>query len=671
MLTVSRFLLAVLHMESLASQLNKAAVRNALTRLPQGLDDTYDEALQRIQRQGQPSVEMAYRVLSWTSYAYRPLTVEELRCALAVTPGHLTFDEDAMTPESTLVSICAGLITVDTDSNIIRLVHYSTQEYFEKIRGSLFHNAQADIAIICLTYLSFNHPKKNDTIHGSGLHDKGKSPFLSYAAQHWRDHMRASPGTNFNELILQILWQPEKVQCILQAMDDPGLNRSNNYKDLNVPPLCVAALLGLESVVLLLLERGADLTETVMSNGGTALCIAAQFAQLEVIKILIDSGASINSQVWTPLSAAVSAAYLANEKGAVAAARLLLDRGADIDSQGGYNTTSPLIEAAELGSIPLVELLLKSGADANLRSHQGLTALHVAHPGKPRILELLVAHGADLHARDNYGESTLILVCGDSRAEYEDTVRVLLELGEDVHARDNSGETALFRAAELGYCRIIQVLMKHGADIHARSELGRSVLFSAIEHGYRQPDELVPLLLDLGVDVHSKDSAGDTALARAAARGLSRTVKLMLDHKTNVDTSNGAGDTALTLAAAAKAKVGGWECFYKKLGIDAGSNARVDAEKENLVIIELLLNHGACVDLKNKAGDTALTIAAAKGKLGAVKLLIHNRANPHAINEAGDTALSLTAQNGHLEVRQLLLEHPSEPNQAPVCTEVD
>ena len=53
-LTMLRFLLAVLHIESLASQLNKAQVRNALEKLPKGLEDTYHEALQRIAHQGPP-----------------------------------------------------------------------------------------------------------------------------------------------------------------------------------------------------------------------------------------------------------------------------------------------------------------------------------------------------------------------------------------------------------------------------------------------------------------------------------------------------------------------------------------------------------------------------------------------------------------------------------------
>ena len=151
MLFISRFLIAVLHIESLANQMNKAQVRIALKKLPKGLDDTYHEALQRIAHQGQPSREMARQVLCWISYAYRPLTVEELQCALAVTPFLYTFDEEAMTRESKLVSVCAGLVTIDPESSIIRLVHYTTQEFFEKIRDITFPNAQEDITITCLT----------------------------------------------------------------------------------------------------------------------------------------------------------------------------------------------------------------------------------------------------------------------------------------------------------------------------------------------------------------------------------------------------------------------------------------------------------------------------------------------------------------------------------------
>ena len=327
------------------------------------------------------------------------------------------------------------------------------------------------------------------------------------------------------------------------------------------------------------------------------------------------------------------------------------------------------MEAAHGGFEQMVELLLTRGAGANLRAHDGLTALHMAHPRRHRIFQSLVGHGADLHARDNHKETTLLRVSGHSREEVEPTVRALLDLGADIHSRNRLGETALFKAAAMGNCRIIQVLVEYGADIHAHSELGRSVLFSTIESDHGRPEKVVPLLLDLGANPHSQDSAGDTALARAAAKGLSRTVKVILDHKPNIDTSNGVGDTALTLAAGTEATLEGpkpYDARYPDVAF-----LMATAMERCLITIDGLLTHGASVDLKNKTGDTALTLAAATGKLDAVKLLLSHGANAHVKNEAGDTALSLTTQKGHSEVHQLLLEHLSEPKQPPVYTEVE
>lgn len=667
---MSRFLLAVLHIESLASQLNPADVRNALEKLPQRLDDTYHEALQRIAHQGPPSLEMANNVLSWISHACRPLTIEELQCALAVRPGFPTFNEDAKTPMDTLISICAGLVTTDPQSGIVRLVHYTTQEFLEKIRDSRFPTAQADITRACLTYLSFDHPRYYNERYRAILHNVESRPFLSYAAQHWRDHMRACPETNFSELILQILGQPVKVQCMLQAMDDRGTITWVLARDFNIPPLYAAVILGLDSIVLLLLERGTDLTEPLPSNGATALDIAVCFAQQEIIRILIDHGASVNGYDRNrrpPLLATIAAASWVNEERAVAAARLLLERGADINIRGGLGgqPTSALVEAAEYGCVPLVELLLTKGADVNLGV---LTALHRADPAKPRIFELLIDHGADLEARDHDGKSPLLSHSGSARSNAEDTMRLLLRRSADIHARDNSGETALFKAVDLGNRRIIQVLMENGADINARDKHGRTVLFTAVERYYRS-DETVSLLLKLGVDVHLQDFDGNTALTLAAARNKLGLVKLLLGHGASPHTKNEAGDTALTLGAAAKARLEGRPLHDK--GASRIDHATIIANfaERNLLTLEVLLNYGASVEVKNKAGDTALILAAAKGKLNVVKLLLGHGTNNHTKNEAEDTALALSAENGHSEVHQLLLEHLSEADHTPAPTE--
>ncbi|KAK3349386.1 hypothetical protein B0T25DRAFT_241016 [Lasiosphaeria hispida] len=49
----------------------------------------------------------------------------------------------------------SGLVTLDEESNCFRLVHYTTQEYFERIRRDRFPEAPTTIAKICLTILAF------------------------------------------------------------------------------------------------------------------------------------------------------------------------------------------------------------------------------------------------------------------------------------------------------------------------------------------------------------------------------------------------------------------------------------------------------------------------------------------------------------------------------------
>ncbi|KAF2175448.1 hypothetical protein K469DRAFT_683923 [Zopfia rhizophila CBS 207.26] len=80
--------------------------------------------------------ELAKKVLSWITFAKRPLTTAEICCALAVEPEEAEVDPENIPDVEDLVSVCAGLVVVDPESAIIRLVYYTTQEYFERIRDA-------------------------------------------------------------------------------------------------------------------------------------------------------------------------------------------------------------------------------------------------------------------------------------------------------------------------------------------------------------------------------------------------------------------------------------------------------------------------------------------------------------------------------------------------------
>ena len=131
-------MLAQLHLESLAKKHSIRDIRLALEKLPEKLNDTSDEAMQRIDAQDKDDKQLAKKVLSFISYACRLITVVELQHALAVEPGTSKLDEETLPLEESLISVCAGLVTIDQGSQIIRLVHYSTQEYLSEYGRPVF-----------------------------------------------------------------------------------------------------------------------------------------------------------------------------------------------------------------------------------------------------------------------------------------------------------------------------------------------------------------------------------------------------------------------------------------------------------------------------------------------------------------------------------------------------
>ncbi|KAM0344005.1 hypothetical protein ACHAPU_007908 [Fusarium lateritium] len=131
------FLLAKLHMDTLLSKLTKGHLKQALRTLGKGmagLESCYDQAVDRIECQEREQEHMAKQILIWITHAKRPLTMSELRHALAVEEGTIALNPDFLLDPDSIVSCCAGLVTVDKETDIVRLVHYTTREYFQKMQ---------------------------------------------------------------------------------------------------------------------------------------------------------------------------------------------------------------------------------------------------------------------------------------------------------------------------------------------------------------------------------------------------------------------------------------------------------------------------------------------------------------------------------------------------------
>jgi hypothetical protein len=148
-----------LYIDSFLDNSIKKKVLSTLNGLPKGskaLDNAYNDAIKRIEGQLPGNSALARSILSWITYAQRPLTTGELSHALAVDIGDSELDPGNIPEVEDMVSVCVGLVTVDDETNIIRLVHYTTQEYFVRIREDWYPRAQQEITLTRLTYLSFD-----------------------------------------------------------------------------------------------------------------------------------------------------------------------------------------------------------------------------------------------------------------------------------------------------------------------------------------------------------------------------------------------------------------------------------------------------------------------------------------------------------------------------------
>ncbi|KAH9208093.1 hypothetical protein DL95DRAFT_415087 [Leptodontidium sp. 2 PMI_412] len=198
------FLLAQLHLDSLTGKSSLKAVRTALKNLVRGsaaYDQAYEDAMERINGQIKGYKELTKQVLSWITCVKRPLAIIELQHALGVEVAESQLDKDNIPEIEDMVSVCAGLVTIDEESGIIRLVHYTTQEYFDRAQGKWFPDAQINITTICVTYLSFNEFESGICQNDEEFEQRLQfSKLYDYAAHNWGHHAREA-----STLILEVI----------------------------------------------------------------------------------------------------------------------------------------------------------------------------------------------------------------------------------------------------------------------------------------------------------------------------------------------------------------------------------------------------------------------------------------------------------------------------------
>jgi ankyrin repeat protein len=455
-----------------------------------------------------------------------------------------------------------------------------------------------------------------------------------------------------------------------------------------------------------LVRLGADVKPRDPLGGSTALIEAVKIgANKAFIRLMVEHGADVNDAAddgLTPLMAAASA-------GNIGAVQELIDAGANVNTVarlrsieaidaekrcGGFSEDkfwrrmrakaidplkTALMLAAGNGHSEIVDALLAAGAKAGMKDSEGRTAFDIAEAnahatvlrvlrggragGPPetgvrdllaavedgnahRVRELIAA-GIDINAKPvvryiNHGDGNLeptggrLAIVVAATGGHVDIVKQLLQAGADVNARGDAtlfdnGQTALHAAAERGHLKVIQALIAAGANVKlkekgSRDTPGRTAMQIAAENKRKA---VVAELLRAGASggksagLHEAAQTGDEALVRrllesgvsidllatgtrwsplmcASFMGYTNVAKMLLDAGANVDLANRLGQTALTVAV-----------HGAKMAPDVRANKR--PLRSYVKTVRLLLVRGADVNIDAWNEMTPLQMAQQSG----------------------------------------------------------
>ena len=612
-------------MDSLAKEDNIRELKESLQHLPEDLDKTYEDALERIKQQDSRKLARANQVLTLISCANRPLKLEEMRQALSIRRSDSSLDSEALPKTDSLISTCCGLVVVEDGSQIVRLVHYTTEEYFKRrLQRYRSPEAQGYFASILITYLSFTTFTSfsldriiEDAMTEAAARDANvpmswseeqhamqryieslldSNILLQYAAENWGHHARNAftdiehnpdlcwATTNPHNSEVENLWSlKQQIQDFLE--NEHNIACANEIfhhvkKQLrsfalgwefrgptNLTNLHVVSSFGMQHFVEDYLNQGADV-DARDSVGMTALHKAAKYGHIEVVQLLLDAGAAIG----------------------------IRDR---------WNN-SALAWAVSMNDVSVSRLLLQNGSDPGFKSSHGSDTISIAATrGYEESLELLAEYETDDVEKVQLIRDSLLDAAFHGR---EGIVRLLVRGGEKWNISKQHLAKAILKAAFLGHVATMKILLEAGVDVSSPLSLGRESLLEVAKWGH---SEATQLLLTAGANPNLKTDGGDLPLHVAAQNGHVGTVALLLEKGADVNALNSKGETAIFVIAG------------PKYGFMARARSSPQQSKNSVLVMQLLVENGAhTAATERQRNRTSLECAIFRGHEGLVQLLL-------------------------------------------------
>ena len=267
---------------------------------------------------------------------------------------------------------------------------------------------------------------------------------------------------------------------------------------------------------------------------------------------------------------------------------------------------TPLTQAVVLKRPATVQLLLSMGADVNLRTKNGDSALlHAVRNGELAIVAILLRAGAATHDLGFEESSTINLITVATYCGYGCIAQMLCKAGAPKPTADRkyaNFEFGMMAAARQNRVDILTELIgKRGDPSMIQNELNAAFEWACF-HGN---SEAATFLINANLDVHVERQS--PLLCRAAKSGLTDVVQVLLEKGVDTNQLSFEGQTALISVL----DIIKYKSYKSRVAYD-----------EITRIVEKLIRAGVDVNVVDKEGHTALGRACWHGSTSIVKLLL-------------------------------------------------
>lgn len=604
-------------MNELAKKKTRTQIEAALADIPRELHQIYNRMLNQI---SDDVGDKIIPVLQWITVAFFPPSIKELAYIAGVEANVM---KDLIIDCHPLLNEYDGTVT---------FVHQSARDHLlqpdnssKTLEGFYASPEQQhlNLAERCLDIIEKNLLKELP-IHPKKFIDRSLTreiPLLRYAILYWPDHARSSLN---HADISKKLWHTSR------PFFAPNSNIQTNWRKaywklhpqsywkswfewrnaLPSSPLHIASYFSIVAWV----RFEIDLHEEKRRYGTfLGLDLSAPWSR----RLVNTAGEEKPGDM--PLT-------LATIRGNEEVVQLLIDKGADVNAQGGLEEQA-IVHAARNGYESIVRLLLRSGAKVD---------------GIGSIITLLNSPRSALDAAISSG--------------HESIVRLLLHHGADINFGSLGEETPLTRAIGGNNSTMVELLLDKGADIDMANIRGIHRNTPLVEAVRMEHDQIAQLLLDRGADVNKQGTIGwrsgysaiftykDTALLCAAGSGNTDMAKKLINSGADLEIRNVLGFNQ-------------WNPFVE----EKSSTPLIYAAKQTFLhmpMIKLLLEHGADVNAQDEKLRSPLILAVHRyqkaDQEATVRLLLEHGADESLQDDSGKTAMDYASNAGDQNIRVLL-----------------